>query len=63
MNEEQISIIIAAVTGIGIGLSLGMGIAEYHYAHKQPVSIQSDTPKQCTLKVGDVIIQGDLYER
>jgi hypothetical protein len=63
MNEEQKSIILALVTGIAVGISLGMGIAAHHYTHKQPVSIQSDTPKQCTLKIGNVLIQGDSYER
>lgn len=61
MNSEQKSIILALITGIGIGLALGTGIAEVR--HKPPVSIQLDTPKQCTLKIGNTIIQGDLYEQ
>ena len=61
MSEEQKSIILALLTGIAVGIALGTVVAAYHYIHKQPVSIQLDTPKQCTLKIGNIVIQGDAY--
>ena len=59
MNSEQKQLTIALITGIVIGVSIGWQISVA--SHKPPVSIQLDTPKQCTIKIGNVLVQGNAY--
>lgn len=61
MNRVYQSLIIGVSTGILLGVPIGLGVADY-IQKQQQASIQSDTPKQCTLKIGNALVQGTAYD-